>query len=417
MNEANAVLLISPRSMIDPLQVSWLILSDDRTHWQVDPGGVIGKQWHGDTVAVAFAFPPLMEPFAHLQTHRLDDVGVRQYLPFHLMRNPSFSALKVAPAANSCPGFLLDVLSGLGRLNKAIPPRWFYDQEGSKLFKDITRLPQYYPTRCERTILSTYIREIAPLLGHNKVLVEFGAGSATKTSVLLGHVLFSEYIAIDISGEFLRESIASLQAQFPHIPMRPVEADFLRPMELPHTVLQRGGVGFFPGSTLGNLSEAAAVNLLRTFGDALGPDSTLLLGIDLLKDEAILLPAYDDPQGVTARFNLNLLHRINRELVGDIPVSAFKHEVRWNEGLSRIEMHLRARYDVQFRVADCSFSMREGETIHTENSYKYTVRDVRLLLRAGGWNTTGFWTDPDGYFAVLSAQRVPIGSDQEYSAD
>ena len=358
-----------------------------------------------------------MEPFAHLQTHRLDDVGVRQYLPFHLMRNPSFSALTVAPAANSCPGFLLDVLSGLGRLNKAIPPRWFYDQEGSKLFEDITRLPQYYPTRCERTILSTYIREIAPLLGHNRVLVEFGAGSATKTSVLLGHALVSEYIAIDISGEFLRESIASLQAQFPHIPMRPVEGDFLRPMELPLTVLQRGGVGFFPGSTLGNLSEAAAVDLLRTFGDSLGPDSTLLLGVDLLKDEAILLPAYDDPQGVTARFNLNLIHRINRELVGDIPVSAFKHEVRWNEGLSRIEMHLRARYDVQFRVADCSFSMREGETIHTENSYKYTVRDIRLLLRAGGWNTTGFWTDPDGYFAVLSAQRVQIDSAQEYGAD
>lgn len=332
------------------------------------------------------------------------------------MRNPSLSALTVAPATHSAPGFLLDVLSGLGSLTKAIPPRWFYDQEGSKLFEDITRLPQYYPTRCERTILSTNISEIAPLLGKNRVLVEFGAGSATKTSELLGHALVSEYIAIDISGEFLRESISSLQAQFPHIPMRPVEADFLHPMELPHTVLQRGGVGFFPGSTLGNLSEAAAVNLLRMFGDALGPDSILLLGVDLLKDEAILLPAYDDPQGVTARFNLNLLHRINRELVGDIPVSAFKHEVRWNEGLSRIEMHLRARCDVQFHVADYAFSMREGETIHTENSYKYTVRDIRLLLRAGGWNMTGLWTDRDGYFALLLAQRIPTGGVQEYGA-
>jgi L-histidine N-alpha-methyltransferase len=343
--------------------------------------------------------------------------GARQNLPFRLMRNPSFSALTVAPAANFSPGFLLDVLSGLGSPNKAIPPRWFYDQEGSKLFEDITQLPQYYPTRCERQILSTYIREIAPLLGHNRVLVEFGAGSATKTSELLGHAVLSEYIAIDISGEFLRESIASLQAQFPHIPMRPVEADFLRPMELPDTVRKRGGIGFFPGSTLGNLSEAAAVNLLRTFSDALGPDAILLLGVDLLKDEAILLPAYDDWQGVTAKFNLNLLRRINRELLGDIPVSAFKHEVRWNAGLSRIEMHLRARCDAQFRVADRTFSMREGETIHTENSYKYTVRDIRLLLRAGGWNTTGLWTDPDGYFAVLSAQRIPIGSVQEYSAN
>lgn len=318
--------------------------------------------------------------------------------------------------ASSRNVFLRDVLSGLASEQKAIPPRWFYDQEGSRLFEDITRLPEYYPARCERQILSTYIRQIAPLLGHNRVLVEFGAGSATKTSELLGHAALSEYIAIDISGEFLRESIAALQARFPHIPMRAVEADFLRPMRLPQAVRQQGGVGFFPGSTLGNLSEAAAVNLLRTFGDALGPDATLLLGVDLLKDKAILLPAYDDCEGITARFNLNLLHRINRELAGDIPVSAYKHEARWNEELFRMEMHLLAQHDVQFRVADFTFSMRAGETIHTENSYKYTVRDIGLLLRAGGWNTTGLSSDPDGYFAVLSARRIPVGSIEEDGA-
>jgi len=326
------------------------------------------------------------------------------------MRTPSFSA------ALAESDFLVDVLSGLSSGQKAIPPRWFYDHEGSRLFEDVTRLSQYYPTRCERQILSTHIREIALLLGHNRVLVEFGAGSATKTSELLAHAAISEYIAIDISGDFLRESIASLQARFPHIPMRPVEADFLRPMQLPESVRRRGAVGFFPGSTLGNLSEAAAVNLLRRFGDALGPDAILLLGVDLLKDKEILLPAYDDGQGITAKFNLNLLDRVNRELVGDIPVSAFRHEVRWNEGLSRIEMHLLAQHDVEFRVADCTFSMRKGETIHTENSYKYTVRDIGLLLRAGGWDTTGLWTDPDGYFAVLSARRIPIGNVQDYTA-
>lgn len=320
------------------------------------------------------------------------------------MRNPTFPLLAETSAASSSNAFLRDVLAGLASEPKAIPPRWFYDQEGSRLFEDITRLPQYYPTRCERQILSTHIREIAPLLGRDRVLVEFGAGSATKTSELLAHAPLSEYVAIDISGEFLRDSIASLQARFPHIPMRAVEADFLRPMQLPQTVRQRGGVGFFPGSTLGNLSEAAAVDLLRTFGEALGPDATLLLGVDLLKDQAVLLPAYDDWQGVTARFNLNLLQRINRELCADVPVSAFEHQVRWNEGLSRIEMHLLARHDVRFRVADRTFSMGAGETIHTENSYKYTVRDIGLLLRAGGWNTTGAWTDPDGYFAVLSAR-------------
>jgi len=333
------------------------------------------------------------------------------------MRNPSFPVPVETFLANSADGFLLDVLSGLAGKQKTIPPRWFYDQEGSRLFEDITRLPQYYPTRCERQILSTHMHEIAPLLGHGRVLVEFGAGSASKTSELLGHAVLSEYIAIDISGEFLRASIAALQARFPHLPMHPVEADFLRPMQLPESVRQRGGAGFFPGSTLGNLSESAAVNLLRTFGDALGPGSMLLLGVDLLKDEAILLPAYDDPQGITARFNLNLLQRINRELLGDIPVSAFRHEVRWNGALSRIEMHLRAQRDVQFRVAHCAFSMREGETIHTENSYKYTARDIRLLLRAGGWNTTGLWTDADGYFAVLSAQRIPASCVPDYSAD
>jgi len=333
------------------------------------------------------------------------------------MRNPSLSVLAESPLLSSPDGFLLDVFSGLAAAQKAIPPRWFYDREGSKLFEEITRLRQYYPTRCERHILSTYMGEIAPLLGKKRVLVEFGAGSATKTSELLRHAVLSEYIAIDISGDFLRDAIATLQGQFPHIPMRAVEADFLRPMQLPEAVRQRGGVGFFPGSTLGNLSEAAAVNLLRTFGDALGPDAILLLGVDLLKDKSILLPAYDDWQGVTAKFNLNLLHRINRELLGDIPVYAFRHEVRWNESLSRIEMHLRAEHDVQFDVAGSTFAMRQGETIHTENSYKYTVRDIGLLLRAGGWNTTGLWTDADGYFAVLAAQRMPIGGVEGHRAD
>jgi L-histidine Nalpha-methyltransferase len=325
--------------------------------------------------------------------------------------------LAQASPVSSPDAFLRDALIGLASTQKAIPPRWFYDREGSRLFEDITRLPQYYPTRCERQILSNDIGEIAPLLGRSRVLVEFGAGSATKTSELLAHVELSEYIALDISGEFLRESIASLQRRFPRIPMRPVEADFLRPIQLPETVRQRGGIGFFPGSTLGNLSEAAAVNLLRTFADALGPDAILLLGVDLLKDKAILLPAYDDWQGITARFNLNLLTRINRELLGDIPVAAFRHEVRWNERLRRIEMHLLAQRDVQFRVAERSFSMTQGETIHTENSYKYTIRDIGLLLRAGGWNTTGVWTDRDGYFAVLAAQRIPVSGFQDYSAD
>lgn len=329
------------------------------------------------------------------------------------MRNPPFRV--TAAAANSLPPFLRDVLSGLASTHKAIPPRWFYDREGSKLFEDITRLPEYYPTRCEREILTKNIQRIVPLLGRNRALVEFGAGSATKTSELLSHAVLSQYIAIDISGEFLRQSVASLQARFSHIPMRPLEADFLHPLELPESVRQHGAVGFFPGSTLGNLSEAIAVDLLRAMGVALGPDAVLLLGVDLLKNKPVLLRAYDDSEGVTAAFNLNLLHRINRELSANIPVSGFEHEVRWNAGFSRIEMHLRARRDLRFRVADCCFSMKKGETIHTENSYKYTVRDIRLLLRAGSWNVITLWTDPASYFAVVAAQCIPPGAPQGYS--
>ncbi|MEJ8839912.1 L-histidine N(alpha)-methyltransferase [Ramlibacter sp. AN1133] len=324
------------------------------------------------------------------------------------MRNPPSSALTVARPANAPAAFLNDVLSGLAGTQKAIPPRWFYDEVGSRLFEDITRLPEYYPTRCERQILAKEMERIVQLLGRSRVLVEFGAGSASKTAELLKHASVAEYIAIDISGDFLRQSVDALKDRFPHIPMHAVEADFLQPLELPASVRQRGAAGFFPGSTLGNLSEAAAVDLLRGFGEALGPDAALLLGVDLLKHESILLPAYDDSRGITAAFNLNVLHRVNRELQGNIPVCAFEHEVRWNERLSRIEMHLRAARDMRFRIADRCFSIQAGETIHTENSYKYTARDIRLLLRAGGWNVTGQWTDANGYFAVLAAERIAL---------
>jgi dimethylhistidine N-methyltransferase len=332
------------------------------------------------------------------------------------MRNPSFSVLDLPPPASALPAFLRDVLSGLAGTQKAIPPRWFYDEKGSRLFEDITRLPEYYPTRCERQILAKDMQCIAPLLGRDRVLVEFGAGSATKTSELLEHASVAEYIAIDISGDFLRQSVSALQDRFPHIPMHALEADFLHPLELPASVRQRGATGFFPGSTLGNLSEAAAVDLLRGFGKALGQDAALLLGVDLLKEESILLPAYDDSQGVTAAFNLNVLHRVNRELQGTVPVSAFEHEARWNESFSRVEMHLRATRDMEFCIGDRYFSMEKGETIHTENSYKYTTRDIRLLLRAGGWNVTGGWTDSNGYFAVIAAKRIPLARAQDCSA-
>lgn len=298
--------------------------------------------------------------------------------------------------------FRNDVLAGLARLPKAIPARWFYDHRGSELFEEITRLPEYYPTRTERAILRAAAPEIAALTGPGRTVVEFGSGSSAKTPILLSAVSPSAYVPIDISGKFLRESCTELAKLFPNLPILPVEGDFTQPLTLPSGSAAR--LGFFPGSTLGNLLAPAAVDLLRAMARTLGPHAQLLIGLDRLKAREVLIPAYDDAQGVTAAFNLNLLHRINRELDGDIDVEAFEHRAIWNDEECRIEMHLVAKRPLAARVAGCVFIFNEGDTIHTENSLKYGPREARLLLRAGGWSPMAEWTDPDGAFAVILAQ-------------
>jgi len=303
------------------------------------------------------------------------------------------------------PIFLADVLHGLALPQRAIPPRWFYDRQGSELFEQITCLPEYYLTEAERQILSCQMGQIAAVLGRGRMVVEFGSGSSSKTPLLLAAVEPSSYVPIDISGEFLRESARSLAADFPRLPIHPIAADFTGSVALPIDGCAR--LGFFPGSTIGNLDEADAVDLLRHFGQLLGREALLLIGFDRRKSTDILIPAYDDAQGVTARFNLNLLARINRELGGNLDLDAFAHEIRWNDGRSRIEMHLRARRDQSFEVAGRAFQMRAGETIHTENSYKHHPRAAALLLRAGGWEPLGEWTDAQQQFSVFAAHRVP----------
>lgn len=300
------------------------------------------------------------------------------------------------------PAFRVDVLEGLSGAAKAIPARWFYDHRGSELFEAITALPEYYPTRVERGILSAAAGEIAALTGQGRTVVEFGSGSSAKTPLLLSAVVPTAYVPIDISGEFLRASSARLASQFPDLAIVPVEGDFTQPLALPVAPTPR--LGFFPGSTLGNLQAPAAVDLLRTMAETLGPDSQLLIGLDRIKDPAVLVPAYDDAAGVTAAFNLNLLHRINRELRGKIPVEAFRHQAVWNDFESRIEMHLVATRPVRFTVEGRAFTMEAGETIHTENSLKYAPREARQLLRAGGWSPMAEWTDPDDAFAVILAK-------------
>ena len=305
------------------------------------------------------------------------------------------------------PAFRADVLNGLADPLKAIPARWFYDKAGSELFEQITDLPEYYPTRIETGLLKAHGGEIADVVGKGRAIVEFGSGSSAKTPHLLRAVRPAAYVPIDISGEFLRESAAALAKDFPEIAVAPVEGDFMKPIDLPHGIAAMPKLGFFPGSTIGNMVARSSVDLLRAMRTSLGTGAMLLIGMDRVKAEDILIPAYDDAQGVTAAFNLNLLHRINRELDGTIPVHAFRHRAIWNDLYARIEMHLEAEHDINFTVEGRAFSMRAGETIHTENSHKYGPRDARLLLRAGGWSVLREWTDPQEMFALILAEARP----------
>ena len=313
-------------------------------------------------------------------------------------------------AATADPAFRADVLAGLDARPRAIPARWFYDRAGSELFEQITELPEYYPTRIETALLLAHCGEVAELVGPGRAVVEFGSGSSAKTPHLLAAVEPAAYMPIDISGEFLRASAAALAEDFPRLSILPLEADFTFPIEAPEAIANLPKLGFFPGSTIGNMVALTAVNLLRAMVVTLGGGAMLLIGMDRAKSPDILVPAYDDAQGVTAAFNLNLLHRINRELDGDVPVDAFRHRAIWNDDQARIEMHLEAARDVAFSVAGRDFSLAAGETIHTENSHKYGPRDARLLLRAGGWTPLREWTDPKGMFALILAEARPAGT-------
>src|SRR4051812_9551224 len=219
-----------------------------------------------------------------------------------------------------------DVLAGLSAPIPAIPARWLYDRRGSELFDDITRLPSYYPTRTETALLRRIMPEVAALAAWNAAVVEFGAGSATKTPILLEAIAPAAYVPVDISGDYLEQSAGELKERFPALNVLPVTADFARPFNLPPEIAGLPKLGFFPGSTIGNFVPRTATDLLRQFRDLLGVGAWLLIGMDRVKPVERLLAAYDDPEGVTAEFNLNLLARINREIDGTIPLDAFRHE-------------------------------------------------------------------------------------------
>uniref|UniRef100_Q07R67 Histidine-specific methyltransferase SAM-dependent domain-containing protein n=1 Tax=Rhodopseudomonas palustris (strain BisA53) TaxID=316055 RepID=Q07R67_RHOP5 len=296
--------------------------------------------------------------------------------------------------------FARDAIEGLSKQPKQLPPKYFYDAAGSDLFEQITKLPEYYPTRTELNILHERAGEIAALMPRGAALIEFGAGAFTKARILLAAADVAAYVPVDISGEFLDAQARALRFDFPRLEVHPIAADFTAPFALPAALQAMPKVGFFPGSTLGNFEPHEASAFLRSARSILGSGATLLIGIDLEKDDSVLTAAYNDQAGVTARFNLNVLERINRELGGDFDLHNFVHRAIFNRERHRIEMHLISRRAQRVRLLGRSFTFRAGETIHTENSYKYSVARFNAVAQNSSWTPQALWTDADGLFSV-----------------
>jgi dimethylhistidine N-methyltransferase len=302
--------------------------------------------------------------------------------------------------------FANDVIAGLSARPKRLSPKYFYDEQGAQLFEEITQLPEYYPTRCELAILENHAAEIAKLMPPDTALIEFGSGSTRKARILLdASATVTAYVPVDISSEMLQQEAAELRHDYPRLTVIPVEADFTKPFRLPRAVASQPRVGFFPGSTIGNFEPHAAAAFLKHAGSMLGDDATLIVGFDLIKDVNVLNAAYNDAAGVTARFNLNLLARINRELAANFDLGAFCHQAFFSVERRRVEMHLASRKRQRVRVAGRWFDFRAGETIHTENSYKYTPELFVAMARGVGWVPMAAWSDPQGYFSVHALTR------------
>jgi dimethylhistidine N-methyltransferase len=293
-------------------------------------------------------------------------------------------------------------LEGLTASPKTLPPKLLYDAEGVRLFEAITCLPEYYLTRTERALLAQVALEIAALASPGSVLVEYGASDEVKALRLIdaAPARFTTYLPIDVAEGALADMAARLRVSRPALHLHPFCADFLRPIVLPASVCGHPRFGFFPGSTIGNLDPAMARLFLAEAARTLGPAAWLVIGVDLRKDPAILVPAYDDASGVTAAFNLNLLHRLNREAAADFRPERFAHRAIWNEQEGRIEMHLQSLERQTAHLAGKTIRFERGETIHTENSYKHTVEGFRRLARDAGWQPGQVWTDEAGLFSI-----------------
>lgn len=309
-------------------------------------------------------------------------------------------------AGNSLSGvqdstFLGDVIRGLSSSPKRISPKYFYDECGSALFEEITRQPEYYVTRCELSILDEAAAQIEAYLPQDCVIVEFGSGSSRKIRRLLrSSSKITGYVPVDISPEMLKVETAEVARDYPDLRVAPVAADFTRRFALPAWALSRPRVGFFPGSTIGNFDPIDAQRLLSDAARSLGPGSLFVVGVDLVKDSAVLDAAYNDAAGVTAKFNLNVLARCNRELGSNFELENFKHRAFFRSDMNRIEMHLVSTLRQFVRIGEVNFSFDRSESVHTENSYKYTVSGFRDLARIAGWQPLDVLTDSKTYFSV-----------------
>ncbi|HQU10099.1 MAG TPA: L-histidine N(alpha)-methyltransferase [Acidiphilium sp.] len=301
-----------------------------------------------------------------------------------------------------------EALAGLTAPRKSLPPKLFYDEPGCALFGAITRLAEYYPTRTERALLPRVAAALGAWVEPGAALVEYGASDEGKAEFLFGPLESAAYVPIDIAAPALAALAARMRRRHPAIAVHPVAADFLAPVRLPAAIAGMPRLGFFPGSTIGNLDHDEAVAFLGRARGALGPGAPLLIGVDLEKSLDILIPAYDDAEGVTAAFNLNILSRLNREAEADFDPALFRHRAVWNDRFRRIEMHLESRVPQSVRVAGRRIEFAAGETIHTENSHKFSEARFAALAAEAGWLVAESWTDPDRLFSVQLLEHHPI---------
>ena len=299
-----------------------------------------------------------------------------------------------------------ELFDGLGARQATISPKFLYDALGSKLFEAICELPEYYPTRTEAGIFERHAGEIAHACGVGTTLIDLGAGNCAKAARLFPLLRPAQYLAVDISTDFVSEALARLRQRFPHIEMQALGLDFSSGLALPDSVRRERRLFFYPGSSLGNFTPPEARSFLTRLRKGCGPDGALLIGIDLAKDKAVLDAAYDDALGVTAAFNLNVLRHVNRLLGSDFDVRQWRHVGFYNEAAGRVEMHLEAKGPQRVRWPGGGRDFAAGERIHTENSYKYRQADAIGLLEQSGFEATRVWTDPHCPFAVIHAQAM-----------